>query len=132
MNEGAVLNLSMRFEVITCYKCGTPFAVPADVRARWQANGEYFCCPFGHSQHYSESTENRLRKQLESARRGAELARRQRDRAENSARALRGHLTRQKKRHAAGTCPCCQRTFSNLRRHMEGQHADYLKELESK
>ena len=45
--------------------------------------------------------------------------------AERSNRALRGHLTRQRKRAAAGMCPCCRRTFENVARHMESQHPGY-------
>jgi hypothetical protein len=34
-------------------------------------------------------------------------------------------MTRIKKRVAAGVCPCCNRSFKDLARHMAGQHPDY-------
>jgi hypothetical protein len=37
-------------------------------------------------------------------------------------------IKRIKKRAAAGTCPCCQRSFSNMATHMKRQHPDYVKE----
>lgn len=41
--------------------------------------------------------------------------------------AHKGHTTRIKKRIAAGVCPCCNRTFQNLARHMENKHKEYSK-----
>jgi len=41
--------------------------------------------------------------------------------AERSAR------VRLKKRIACGVCPCCKRTFTNLARHISGQHPEYGK-----
>jgi hypothetical protein len=32
---------------------------------------------------------------------------------------------RLKQRVAAGVCPCCNRTFTNLAEHMAGQHAEF-------
>ena len=46
---------------------------------------------------------------------------------ERSHSATRGHVTRQKKRAAAGVCPCCNRTFKQLARHMERKHPNYTK-----
>lgn len=39
--------------------------------------------------------------------------------------AHKGHTTRLKNRIAAGVCPCCQRTFQNLARHMKCKHPKY-------
>lgn len=39
--------------------------------------------------------------------------------------AQKGVTTRIKNRIANGVCPCCQRTFKNLARHMKGQHPNY-------
>lgn len=36
--------------------------------------------------------------------------------------------TRAKKRAATGTCPCCGRSFVQLRRHMAAKHPDHLAE----
>lgn len=43
-------------------------------------------------------------------------------------RAQKGQNTRLKKRIAAGVCPCCNRSFANLREHMAGQHPDFTGE----
>jgi DNA repair exonuclease SbcCD ATPase subunit len=39
--------------------------------------------------------------------------------------AQKAATTRAKKRHAAGVCPCCNRSFENVRRHMATQHPDF-------
>jgi hypothetical protein len=42
--------------------------------------------------------------------------------------ATKGHVTRKKRqleRVASGVCPCCNRSFVNLRRHMKTQHPEF-------
>ncbi len=34
-------------------------------------------------------------------------------------------MTKVKKRAANGVCPCCNRTFSDLARHMKAKHPDF-------
>ena len=41
------------------------------------------------------------------------------------AEAQRVALARIRQRIANGVCPCCQRSFGNVRAHMETQHPDY-------
>lgn len=42
---------------------------------------------------------------------------------------MKGQLAKVKNRVKNGVCPCCNRSFSDLRRHMESKHPDYnLKE----
>jgi hypothetical protein len=50
------------------------------------------------------------------------------DRERKSHAATKGHLTRTKKRAASGVCPCCRRSFKQLRRHMQNKHPVYLAE----
>ena len=66
-------------------------------------------------------------KEIERTKRRVEFERNARQSAEDSLVAMRGVNTKLKKRVAAGVCPCCQRSFINLRRHMTTQHADYVK-----
>lgn len=49
----------------------------------------------------------------------------QREYAQNQARAYKGVATRVKNRVGKGVCPCCNRTFANLHRHMAGQHPTF-------
>lgn len=116
----------------TCFSCAVVFALPAALlKARRQDQGSFYC-PNGHGQHYTESEAARLRRELDANKRRAEraeaslcAARDQLDAAERSRSALKGVVTRQKRRAAAGVCPCCNRSFQALSRHMAAKHPDY-------
>jgi hypothetical protein len=51
-----------------------------------------------------------------------------RKQAQNQARAFKGRVTRLKNRAAAGVCPCCNRTFAQLARHMATKHKGFTAE----
>jgi uncharacterized Zn-finger protein len=86
--------------------------------------GKTWYCPNGHPRIYTDTLEDKLeREKARSARLVAE-----RDQLDASNRALRGVVTRKGRQLArvkAGVCPCCNRTFQNLVRHMETKHPDY-------
>jgi hypothetical protein len=118
-----------RLVTTSCW-CGIAMAIPEDLYDFAHRNGHSIYCPLGHTFYWSDND----KKKLEKAQREAAAAR-ERERAvrdlleaeENSHRATRGHVTRLKKRVAAGVCPCCTRSFQDLRRHMTSQHPDYVK-----
>jgi hypothetical protein len=114
--------------VIGCGHCHLNHAVPADFLKARQRDGATFWCPAGHTMSYGESTEHRLRRQLASASAQATHERDQRHAAERSARAYKGAATRIRNRVANGVCPCCNRTFADLARHMTGQHPDFAQD----
>lgn len=128
--RGYVLTLSfgrLDFETETCIQCGVVFAMTSEFKASRLAkpgpNGKKFYCPNGHEMHYrggqsdseklkaAEARETALRDQLEAAVRDAE--------------ATKAALLRDRQRFANGVCPCCNRSFENVRRHMSSQHPDY-------
>jgi hypothetical protein len=117
-----------------CCKCHITFAMPKDLQRRCIEAGPamMFYCPLGHSQHYTASEVQRLKEKLEREQRWrkdaeirARAARDQADAAERSRAAYKGQLTKAKKRIGNGVCPCCNRHFANVERHMAGQHPDY-------
>lgn len=102
--------------------------LPADLRYQARNRNHTIYCPLGHMITWKETEETRLRRdrdrlKQETARLEDE-ARLQRERAEKAEAATR----RLKKRTAAGTCPCCQRTFQNMATHMKRQHPHFVKE----
>lgn len=130
-----VLYFSRAFEVATCCTCGTEWAMLQDVRNLRREDGKGFYCPNGHAQFFTETEVIRLKKELE--RKESELTRTrnlrdsyrdQKDRAERQASAARGQVTKIKNRVHNGVCPCCNRTFQNLARHMKTKHPDFKKE----
>lgn len=119
--------------VIDCAECGIVFGIGAEYAKRRRNDGRTFYCPNGHNLSWHETEADRLRKQLAAAKELTEWERQSKERAraearrkDYEARAAKGQLTKAKKRIAAGVCPCCNRTFQNLARHMEGQHPEYV------
>jgi hypothetical protein len=103
-----------------CCNCSVWFAMPSGLNERLRENGGLFYCPNGHSQHYTKSRVKMLEEQVsaEQRRTQAALAR------ENELRAEKAKLERKLKRVDRGVCPQCNRTFSNLARHMACKHAE--------
>lgn len=127
-----------------CYRCQEPIWLEKAHEAVLRRSRATFHCLWGHGQVFAESeTEaDKLRRErdrlkqeaarLEEEKRGAwATANRQRElreAAERRASAARGQVTRLKNRAAAGVCPCCNRTFSDLQRHMATKHKGFIAE----
>ncbi len=115
-----------------CCKCGVSFGMTQRFHDKRRQDGGEFYCPGGHGQFYSETTEQRLRKELAFAERArdravgeSEYQRRCTEEMARSRAAVAGHLTRTKRRIARGVCPCCNRQFKDLARHMSNKHPSY-------
>lgn len=128
----AIIELSSRLETTECVECGMSFAAPAHwLRNKRNAGGGFFC-PAGHSLRFTASENDRLRKQVarleEEKKRESERAARNweaKEAADRRASAIKGALTKTKKRVGVGVCPCCNRTFKQLAAHMTTKHPDY-------
>jgi DNA repair exonuclease SbcCD ATPase subunit len=121
----------------TCAQCGIVFGMTDNYQRRRRDDKAGFYCPSGHFQSYtvSESQQriNALTAKLaqadqETARlqRARDSERERRERAERSHSATKGELTKARKRIGNGVCPCCNRHFANLQRHMHGQHPKFV------
>jgi hypothetical protein len=120
--------------------CGCLHAVPKtlhDMKRRAFDNGERYegmHCPLGHTWVWSGETKvdrmekaaQRAQELLESQRRATEHETARRQAAERQVSAARGQVTKIKNRVKNGVCPCCNRTFGNLARHMASQHPDFV------
>lgn len=125
----AELQFTLTFKVTYCCNaaCATPIVLPAPVYNRFVEDpSQFFCCPFGHRQHFSGPSEaEKLKQQLDSERQSKEWWIKKADQHSKSALAYKGQVTRIKNRVKNGVCPCCNRTFQNLMRHMATKHPDY-------
>ena len=120
--------LMAEFMFKVCPVCGIEYAAPQTFFAgrddgRSGENKNWFC-PNGHSLVFSDSEINRLRRerdrlQQQIAAKDDEIAaeRRRRVSAEKKTK-------RVQKRAHAGVCPCCNRTFQDVVRHMQTKHPD--------
>jgi hypothetical protein len=124
---------------ITCW-CSIHFVIPKSLynyyqRKNAKAHGSYeLHCPVGHTMipakanAATDALKRQLadkERQLQWERERATAQRARADRAEHRDRARKGVVTKLKKRIANGVCPCCHRTFTNVARHMKGQHPDW-------
>lgn len=122
----------------SCACCKTEFVIPVELYKAAKASEKIsFFCPYGHSQHYpkSETEEQKLRRERDRlAQRVAEwqdearAEREKKEAAERRAAAARGQVTKIKNRVGHGVCPCCNRTFENVARHMASQHPTFTAE----
>lgn len=122
----------------TCYKCGCVVAMESRQYDRFVETHEWFWCPNGHQQHFTGKSEaQQLRDELarqkhrtEQAEAEARQQREYRVSAERREAARKGQVTKIKNRVGNGVCPCCNRYFANLHRHMTTQHPDWSPDAE--
>lgn len=117
----------------TCGQCGIHFAVPETFDNARQRDGKTFYCPNGHLRVYRETESDRLKKelafkqsQLERERATVQRLSDESATAERRLSAAKGQITKIKNRVSKGVCPCCNRQFADLHRHMTTQHPNYV------
>lgn len=115
---------------VTCAVCGTVFGLGKRFQEARRDDHGTFYCPNGHAEVYDgpsleEQQIARLKDDVTWERQRAERAIERAATAERRRRAEKAAKTRIKNRIARGVCPCCNRSFENLARHMAGQHPDY-------
>jgi len=114
-------------EATTCAHCGVVFAMPKHLLQEFRDSLRGFYCPHGHSLSYHKPTIDSLRQELAEKARQLTAAKcetlnekQQRERVE----AEKAKVERKLKRVQRGVCPCCNRTFTNLQRHMSTKHPE--------
>lgn len=122
-----------------CCSCGVHFGMTKETYKIFRDNHKDFSCPFGHLQHYTGKSEseqlNDERKKIQQLEKSLKYTQESRDYYQqknedhkNALRATKGVVTKMKNRVANGVCPCCTRTFTNLKRHIADKHPNYKKE----
>jgi hypothetical protein len=125
----------------TCGQCGVPQAMTEETNVTLRRSSATFYCVHGHQRHYPQgkSETQKLQEQLDEERRKRQRSEQdaayQRDRAREAeeqakherarANGYKGHATRITKRAKAGLCPCCNRSFINMARHMATKHPQF-------
>lgn len=131
----ATLTYTGELVVTSCW-CGIQCAIPRDLhrQAHSRKNFAVFC-PLGHEFVYGKNETDRQRERADAAENAAWRAE-QRERqvrdqlaaSERSKAALKGHLTRYRKRIANGVCPVegCKRHFPDVQAHVATKHPAWL------
>ena len=111
-----------------CITCGCIFGVPGGFTTQRRKDKKTFYCPNGHTMSYTESEEDKLRRERDRlTQRLAQKDDEIKD-LENRRRAAFGQVTKLRKRIGNGVCPCCTRSFANLHRHMKTEHPNFKTE----
>jgi hypothetical protein len=125
-----------------CCNCGVVFWITDYMQSCRLKDAQSFYCPNGHPQSYGKTEADKVREAKALVEKERDALRRQRDQlkqneawfedrlkaGENQRRALKGQITKITKRVASGVCPCCNRSFVNLKRHMAGKHPAFAAE----
>jgi hypothetical protein len=121
--------------VCSCW-CGIQCAVPRglyDQRMREKeltGKSKAIWCPIGHEFIYTGESRDqrvaRLERQLANTDEDLRAARARLSIQKAQTTKARNKLKATERRVAHGVCPCCQRSFKQLRRHMEGQHPTFV------
>ena len=129
--------LNEDYRQLCCSECGIIYFFPERWCDKAADNHKGWKCPNGHGQVFRESEKDELRRERDrlkqrlaqkddDIRHALDDAQHERRRAAT----FKGHLTKAKKRIGKGTCPCCNRHFENLERHMASKHPQYAEAAE--
>lgn len=120
---------SITLSPINCGECGGTYSINEMYRQQRAEQGGGWHCPYCQcGWGYFKNTENdRLKQQLQDKNNELQKSRMEtvteRQMREGAER-REAEAKRKVKRAEKGVCTCCNRSFSNLRRHMLTQHAD--------
>jgi DNA repair exonuclease SbcCD ATPase subunit len=117
--------VSVDIQPMTCPSCGVHYGLDETYRERRRDDAKNWYCPNGHSLSYRETEADRLRRQLGEAQQhltNVEFQLRRKTEALTEEKRTHARL---RKRVGNGVCPCCNRSFVNLQRHMSTQHPGF-------
>lgn len=108
---------------LQCGNCGVFHAIPTAMYESCRSEGGFWHCPNGHSRGWSEGSISRERDRLKQkvAQLDDEIAA-----LKLSEATAQKKLVAAKRRAVAGVCPCCNRTFDNVQRHMKSKHPNVV------
>ena len=125
---------SVALEAMACIHCGAVYAISKAVCDQARQSGGYHYCPHcrGNQGWRGEAEDQRraaeianLKAQISRADEQARRARQDAEHFEKSRNAYKGQVTKIKARAGRGMCPCCNRFFENLHRHMATKHPEF-------
>ena len=119
---------TLTYVAVRCGECDINFGMPREFYDARQDDGRTWYCPNGHSCCFRESSEEKLKRELDRTTRCLQSTQGQLHITENSRRAYKGQLTKTRRRVSNGVCPCCNRTFADLANHMHDKHPEWAGE----
>lgn len=124
---------AINFSVLECARCRVPFALLNSFMSDRRLDHDTFYCPSGHENHYpGESSVEKLQRSLDSKNKNISdlrieisTAKAETKLAQYRERGQKAAKTRLANRIKNGVCPCCNRTFVALAKHISTQHPEY-------
>ena|SRR3990167_2056705 len=126
MGYAVNIQTQLGLRTIECCTCGVIFAVLEEFNASLRQTKQGFYCPNGHPQSYTKSPADKLRKELAAKEQALAWEKERAASLDKQLARERKATTRLKRRVSVGVCPCCQRTVSQLARHMQTKHPDFV------
>lgn len=124
----AKINTEVDLTVKQCPVCYVHYAIPQMMENRKQENGGNWYCPNGDSLIFTKTKAQKLEAELAKEKENVEYWMNRKDEVDRELKAKKGELTKLKNRVISGVCPCCQRSFVNLQRHMKTKHPELVTE----
>lgn len=127
MRQTQTIEFGVELTTINCGECSATYAINERYRQNRERDGDGWHCPYCQVGwgYFGRGKVEKLEKQLATARKRKEWAEQEAKNAEYRRRAEKAAKTRLKNRIGKGVCPCCNRSFVNLARHMESKHPDF-------
>lgn len=116
-----------QMEERVCGVCGIAWSAPKEFmdECRKEGKNKTFYCPNGHARVFRESEADEVRRELNRAR---QLLAQRDDEILAERNRVKAEQKKVKKltiRASAGVCPCCNRTVSQMARHMKAKHPSF-------
>ncbi len=112
-----------------CASCGVNYAFPQVLYDTAYREGGFWSCPNGHRRGWDKAhgdrEETKVRQERDLLKQQEARLRDELGNALAQVQAEKRSAARLAKRAAAGICPCCTRTFTNMARHMKTKHPDF-------
>jgi hypothetical protein len=107
--------------------CGHTIVMsPEHYEACRESGRSWYCTVCGKSRCFTGETElQKLRRERDAAKQREETIRANLEDTKRRLSAQFGENTKLRKRIKNGVCPCCTRSFTNLRRHLQTKHPEY-------
>jgi len=130
MSDVKDLNRNVQLHIDDCCVCGVVHAIPQVMWENCNRNGGYWYCPNGHhigwDKKDSKSVNDKLRSEIAQLQSSVAYERNRVESEKRKTAAAKGSLTKMVKRIENGVCPCCHRSFQNLKRHIANKHPRFI------
>lgn len=119
-----IIRENVELETVTFQCCGVTAAYPKSFITGRRESGGQFYCPNGHSAVFAKSVVEKLRDELSVKTKTLEATKLALTVKQRECEQILGAARKQSARVRVGVCPCCNRSFTDLRQHMASKHPE--------